>query len=138
MATTYYMSSVLLRHPMLVYLSKMVQSKTLEAMAVAEELTKLEGEEYREHIGEIRALDLKLDHILDGLLDVAYELKEDYGVLVCDPELGEIDIPVYACSAREVVHLCFGPDTPRDGDQMYCHEFLLGGRMPQKTAWRLT
>jgi len=134
----YYMSDVLKMYPLLVLFSQLLESKYSKAEELANELAILEGKTDDVSKNEARNIDIELDVVLDSMLELTSELKHEYGIRICDPVTGALNIPCYACSSRALVYVCFDHTCMRDSDKLLVHTTQLGMIEPGLSHWNMS
>jgi len=122
---TYEMEEVLKMYPLLMTYCRLLETKYVNAESVANQLAMCE-EGSQEH----RNSELELDSLLDGLLDLTAELKNEYGIGIFDPVTGAIKIPVYGKSSRTLVFCYFDSETVRDEEKILVKRTEFGATLP--------
>ncbi len=138
---TYYMSEILKMIPLLKSYSIDLEIKTHRSIKISEELEPLEqlGRSAKlDDVLRMRALNIELDALLESMLSMTEELKDDFNITICDPTLGAIDIPCWSKSEKTMVLVCYDHTCEADEDEIRCHPTMFGKKEDRNMRWNIT
>ena len=132
----YKMSDLMKMHPLLAKISSLMENTYQDADGICAELAFCEeSEESKEKKRLYAKLDLELEGRLNAMLEMANELKMEFGIGICDPSIGAMNIPCYGNSSKALVYVCFDHTCDTSEDEIVCHETQNGVIIPGLTPW---
>ena len=135
----HYMNDIRNMMPLLVFYSRLLEDKAAQAKEITVIMDEMDGLS-DEHHSKAESLGGRLDVILEDMLCLARELRDDFGITICDPKTGRLNIPCYSNSSRTLVFICYDHTCTMDPDKLMCHPAHLGHKDDEAplTSWDMT
>jgi len=122
--------------PLLHSYSRSIEKLYLEVEEITNNINELESlEDAQSHAGEIEVQEHHFRLKSRRLIDTADELKKDFGIGVCNPVFGTLDVGIMSKSGSMHLMLCVDYTCTADPDTWLCHETYMGSKQPRLSKW---